>query len=196
MHGMINCALQGFLVANYGPAVWQEVRETARLPEGGFEAMERYDDRLTLACFDAACTALGKAAGPLLEDIGTHLVTHPGLEPLRRLLRFGGASFAEFLHSLEEMPDRARLAMPELEIPEIALRQVGPGDYVITARWRLDGVAPLLSGVLRAMADDYGALVLLEPGATGPDRGERLRVRVFDSAFSEGRSFDLGQAQA
>ncbi len=196
MHGMINCALQGFLLANYGPAVWQKVREIARLPDGGFEAMERYDDALTLACFDAARAVLRKPGEPLLEDIGTHLVTHPDLESLRRLLRFGGATFAEFLNSLEEMPDRARLAMPELEIPAIALRQEGPGDYVIAARWRLAGIGPLLSGVLRAMADDYGALVLLEPAGTGEDGAERLRVRVYDSAFSAGRSFSLGQARA
>jgi hypothetical protein len=54
-------------------------------------------------------------------------VTDPGLEPLRRLLRFGGGTFEEFLVSLEELPDRARLAMPELEMPEITLSVEGGG---------------------------------------------------------------------
>jgi hypothetical protein len=30
MHGMVNRALQGFVVANCGPAVWEEVRSIAR----------------------------------------------------------------------------------------------------------------------------------------------------------------------
>lgn len=192
MHGMINCALQGFLLANYGEDVWREVRTRARLPEEGFEAMVRYDDALTRACFAAALKVLDKRPNALLEDIGTHLVTDPGLEPLRRLLRFGGGSFVEFLHSLEEMPDRARLAIPELEVPRITLSSVGAGDYVIAARWTLPGIAPLLSGALRAMADDYGALVLLQ--LAGISKGEeRLSVRVFDAAFSAGRSFSLGR---
>lgn len=192
MHGMINCALQGFLLANYGHDIWEEVRDLARLPEEGFEAMERYDDALTLDCLRAALDVLRKPTNTLLEDIGTHLVTHPDLEPLRRLLRFGGSSFEEFLHSLEELPDRARLAIPDLEMPEITLVQEAPGDYIIAARWSFPGIAPLLSGALRAMADDYGALVLL--GLAGVRDGqERLRVQVFDADFSAGRAFSLGE---
>ncbi|MDG4648604.1 heme NO-binding domain-containing protein [Roseibacterium sp. SDUM158017] len=192
---MINCALQGFLLANYGPAVWREVQDIARLPADGFEAMERYDDALTLACFEAALQVLEKHPNTLLEDIGTHIVIHPDLEPLRRLLRFGGATFVEFLQSLEEMPDRARMAIPELELPEIRLWQTDTGDCVVGARWPLPGIAPLLSGALRAMADDYGALVFLRLGGIA-DGEERLLVQVFDTAFSEGRSFSLGQAGA
>jgi hypothetical protein len=193
MHGMINCALQGFLLAHYGPTVWREVCTRARLPEEGFEAMKTYDDALTLACFDAALAVLEKHPNALLEDIGTYLVTHPDLEPLRRLLRFGGGTFVEFLQSLEEMPDRARLAIPELEMPAITLTRQAPGDYMIAARWPLPGIAPVLSGALRAMADDYGALVLLQ--LAGLETGEeRLSVRVFDTAYSAGRSFSLGQA--
>jgi hypothetical protein len=77
MHGMVNRALQGFIVANCGPDVWDEVRSIARLPEDGFEAMHTYDHALTLACFGAAVDVLDKHPNTLLEDIGTYLVTDP-----------------------------------------------------------------------------------------------------------------------
>lgn len=193
MHGMINSALQGFVLSNYGPETWERVRREAGLPFDGFEAMERYEDAVTLTCFAAAAQILGKHPNTLLEDIGTHLVTHPGLEPLRRLMRFGGGTFAEFLLSLEELPDRAALAIPDLEVPAITLSSEGTGIYVVTARWPLPGIAPILMGALRAMADDYGALVLME--LAGRDGGqERLRVQVFDVEFSQGRAFSLGQS--
>jgi hypothetical protein len=193
MHGMVNRALQGFIVANCGPDAWDEVRSVARLPEDGFEAMHTYDHALTLSCFGAAVDVLDKHPNTLLEDIGTYLITDPSLEPLRRLLRFSGDSFEEFLVSLEELPDRARLAMPELEMPEITLEAEGGGRFRIAARWPVPGIAPLLSGALRAMADDYGALVTLE--LAGIDNGsESLRIEVHATDFNEGRSFSLGQA--
>ena len=192
MHGMVNRALQGFIVANCGADVWAEVRSVAQLPEDGFEAMHRYDHAVTLACFSAAVDVLGKHPNTLLEDIGTHLVTDPELEPLRRLLRFGAGTFAEFLVSLEELPDRARLAIPELEMPEIALDVEGGGRFTIEALWPVPGIGPLLLGALRAMADDYGALVFLE--LAGIEEGaERLRIQVFDADFNEGKAFSLGQ---
>jgi hypothetical protein len=194
MHGTINVALQGFLKDNYGAELWAEVRRIAKLPEDGFEAMVSYDHALTIACVEAAVKVLGKSPNAFLEDLGTFLVIHPNLEPLRRLLRFGGGDFVEFLHSLEEWPDRARLALPELEVPEIRLIPQGPGEYVISARWALPGIAPLLSGTLRAMADDYGALVMLSLAGI-EDGEERLRVQVVDAAFAEGRSFSLVQAE-
>ena len=48
-----------------------------------------------------------------------------------------------------------------------------------------------MMGVLRAMADDYGALVLLEH--CGRAAGvETLKIILVEVDFSEGRSFELG----
>ena len=48
----------------------------------------------------------------------------------------------------------------------------------------------LLVGVLRAMADDYGALVLLDH-AEGPGGRETVRIHLLAADFAEGRRFDL-----
>lgn len=194
MHGMVNRALQGFLTATYGAEVWSEVRSQAALPFDEFEAMLDYPDGMTLACFQAACHVLHKHPNALLEDVGTWLVTDSHLEPLRRLMRFSGASFLDFLHSLEEMAERGRLAVPDLDMPRIALDQLDPSSFRIRARWTLPGIAPVLMGCLRAMADDYGALALLVLDGIEPDGTECLHVQLLDAAYSEGRSFDLGRA--
>ena len=195
MHGMVNRALQGFLTTTYGEDVWAEVRSQAGLPFTDFEAMLDYPDALTLACFEAACQVLHKHPNALLEDVGTWLVTDEHLEPLRRLMRFSGASFLDFLQSLDELGNRGRLAVPDLAMPQIELDQLDAATFRIRARWSLPGIAPILMGCLRAMADDYGALAFLRLG--GIERGvECLDVRLLDSAFSEGRSFDLGRVGA
>ena len=49
-------------------------------------------------------------------------------------------------------------------------------------------------GILRAMADDYGALVLLEH--QGRDReSDVISIRLVDVSFAEGRVFQLGTPQ-
>jgi hypothetical protein len=173
--------------------LWDEIRSIAGIPPEGFEAMLHYEDAQTLDCFEAAATVLHKHPNALLEDVGTYLVTDPALEPLRRLLRFGGASFLDFLLSLEELRERGRLAIPDLELPQIRVTELDPSSYHVRSRWALPGIAPILLGGLRAMADDYGALVLLRLDGVEAEE-ECLHVQLLDAEFAEGRRFVLGGA--
>lgn len=179
------------MTVNYGDQIWREVRDIASVGPDGFEAMLSYDDMQTVACFEAACHVLHRAPNQLLEDIGTFCVTNPPLDPLRRLLRFGGSHFLEFLMSLEELGERGRLAIPDLEMPSISVEALDPSSYRLSARWVLPGIGPVLLGALRAMADDYGALVLIR--LDGIENGaECLHVQLLDSAFAPARAFSLG----
>ena len=48
---------------------------------------------------------------------------------------------------------------------------------------------------LRALADDYGALVFIDFG--GRENGvDRLSVRLLEADFAEGRGFDLAERAA
>jgi hypothetical protein len=202
VHGLINKSAQGFLTATYGTAVWEDIAHRAGLPPDGFEAMLSYPDDQTDALLDAACACLDRSEASLLEDTGTYLVTHSDVQPVRRLMRFGGPSFEDFILSLDELHDRARMAVPDLVLPVIEVSDAGGGHYLLSTRWQRRGAVALLSGVLNAMADDYGALVLLEPGAgsraaqagEGGDVIETLSVFLADRDFAEGNHFLLGGA--
>jgi hypothetical protein len=111
MHGLINRAVECFVRDAYGDDRWAEVARAAALDFDGFEAMLSYDGAITRQVLDGITKSLGKPHDDVLEDIGTYLVSHPNTEVLRRLLRFGGVDFVDFLHSLDELPERARLAV-------------------------------------------------------------------------------------
>ncbi|MDZ7908979.1 MAG: heme NO-binding domain-containing protein [Gemmobacter sp.] len=117
MHGLINRSIQCFLRDTYGAPVWATIVREAGLGFDSFETMLTYDAALTDAVLEAAARVLGKPRDYVLEDLGTYLVTHENTQAVRRLLRFGGVSFADFLHSLEDLPGRARLALPDIELP-------------------------------------------------------------------------------
>ena len=191
MHGLINRSIQVFLRDTYGPALWAGVAADAGLGFENFEAMLGYDDGLTGAVIDAAALRLGRPREAVLEDLGTFLVSHPALERLRRLLRFGGVSFVDFLHSLDELPGRGRMALPDLDLPTLELRGVAAERYRLICRAPLVGIGHVIVGLLRAMADDYGALVMLEHQGAGP-AGEVVSIELLEARFASGRRFDLG----
>jgi len=191
MHGLINRSLECFLSDTYGNDVWHDVVNGANLGIDKFESMLEYDDSLTYAVLDAAADRLSKSQATLLEDLGTYLVSHPRVESLRRLLRFGGGSFIEFLHSLDDLQDRAKLALPELKLPRLTLIDCeNAGQYKLSCRGPYKGFGRVMLGLLRAMADDYGALVVLEDQES--DQGnEDISITLVESEFSDGRAFSL-----
>lgn len=190
MHGLINRSIQNFLRDSYGASVWTAVLCRAGVEFDSFEPMLTYPRDLTDALVSAAAAELDRPREGVLEDLGTYLVSHPHLEPTRRLLRFGGVGFVDFLLTLEDLPGRARLALPDLDLPDLSLADLGRGRFRLHVGPMIEGVGHVVMGLLRAMADDYGALVLLDhEGRDGPR--EVLSVLLLDQSHATARSFDL-----
>lgn len=193
MHGLVNRSIQCFLRDTYGAAAWSAVTKASGCGIEAFEPMLRYDPEITDRLFEAAAKTLDRPRETVMEDLGTYLVSHPNLERLRRLLRFGGVTFLDFLHSLEDLPERARLALPDMQMPELRLLDRGGGQFRLICATPFPGIGHVATGLLRAMADDYGALAVLEPADEAPGF-EAVEVRLLDQSFSKGRRFDLTMA--
>lgn len=182
MHGLVNRSIEGFLRDTYGDALWQRVAGQAGVDPRGFHSVQNYSDASTQKLIAAACEALSKPSADLLEDLGAWIVR---LELVRRLLRFSGRDFIDFLMSLDELPGRAQMVLPELRLPRLKATGEGPGQVCVqlthgTLAWR-----DMLAGLIRGMADDYGALGLILTD------GMQIRVHVSDTSFTEGRDFHL-----
>jgi hypothetical protein len=191
MHGLTNRAIQCFVIDTYGVDRWTECARVADIEFSDFETLLIYDNDLTNEILDTASAVLHRPRFELMEDLGTYLVSHPNTESLRRLLRFGGDTFIEFLHSLDELPDRARLAVSDLILPELDLRDQTATQYSLACRSPVAGSGHVFIGILRAMADDYGALVMLEH--LGASQGiETISISLVASEFATGRRFELG----
>lgn len=191
MHGLINKAVQSFVCATYGRERWLRATEATELGFAEFEAMLVYDREKSYRLLDVVCDQLNRSRDEFLEDLGTYLVSHPNMEGLRRLLRFGGVTYVEFLQSLDDLADRVKLAVSDLELPALELQERSPTEFELHCHPGLDGYANVMIGILRAMADDYGALVILTHA--GHQGGvDVISMVLVESAFAEGRHFDLG----
>ena len=191
MHGLINRAMQSFFTYTYGSQRWRQVVDAAELGFTDFEPMLIYEDEVSLRVLQMICAELDREQSAVLEDLGTFLVSHPELEALRRLLRFGGVTYVELLHSMDDLHARARLAVDDLNLPRLELCEHGPGQFSLKCMPGIPGFGSVMMGVLRTMADDYGALAMLDHNGQ-QDGCEVIEISLIETAFSEGRSFELG----
>lgn len=193
MHGLINKALQAFFTDSYGRHFWEDLTRTTDLGVVEFESLLEYPDRLTTLMLDYAETALERPRGEILEDLGTYLVAHGKMSGIRRLLRFCGATYHEFLHSLEELPGRAKLAIFDLELPEITVRERSVGKFTLSCHGGVPGLGHVLAGILRSLADDYGALVMVTIKNETKTGSCLLEIDLIDISFTDGNSFEFAQ---
>lgn len=191
MLGLINRSFQFFVIDTWGVEAWETVASAIGLPFAGFEAMLSYDDSALDRVIDASSALLHRSRFSLMEDLGTYLVAHERQATVRRLLRFSGANFTDFLSSIEELPDRGRLVLPDLDLPGLALSDLGGGAFRLRCLSPISGAGHVIMGLLRAMADDYGALVLLEHlGVEG--EAEVISIQIADLELYAARPFSLG----
>ncbi|WP_308916921.1 heme NO-binding domain-containing protein [Jannaschia sp. LMIT008] len=197
MHGIICKAVETYLTAQYGQDSWARIAEDAGFDALHFEAVRIYDDSLIRRIFEASTDVVGVRPAALLEDMGTWICTHPPLEPVRRLFRFSGATFEEMLFALDEVHERARMALPDLELPVLSLIEMGGGKYRVASTWATPGAGAVVIGILRAMADDYGVLAFLEFETGAEVNGawaEIISISTLDESFAAPREFSLGGA--
>jgi hypothetical protein len=190
MHGLVNRSIQLFVTDTFGPATWNEICTRAGLGFTQFEAMMCYERSYTPDLLDAMSAVLSRPRPEVLEDFGTYLISNPSFAAVRRLLRFSGEDFCDFLYSLDDLPDRVRLAVPELHLPALRLEKIGPDRFSLRCGPGVTGFGHVVLGVLRALADEYGALALLVHD--GLSAGcETISITLVQNDFATGRRFAL-----
>lgn len=187
MHGLIHRSIEAFLRDSHGDSFWHRICQAAGHDTAGVMPTYLYPDELTHGLISCAAAELGITNVELVEDIGAWLAL---FEPVRRLLRFGGAGFADFLLSLEEMPDRVEMVAPGIGVPHLSVVARSVGLFEIRAKSTTPLWLAMLSGLLRAMADDYGALVLIEV-EQGVHHMPVLKVNLLAAEFARAREFSL-----
>lgn len=190
MHGLIFRTLEAFVSDVFGPDHWARAVAQADLPVTSFEAMLQYDAGYFPTLLEACVTVLDRPGSVILEDLGAYLIIHQNHASVRRLMRFGGDTFAELLQSLGDLPDRTRLAVSGLDLPSILVQETIPQSFTIQCAENPMGFGHIMVGLLRAMADDYGTLALLDHRGLRKG-GEIIEVQVIETAFADDRGFSL-----
>lgn len=186
MQRLVVRAIEEFLRDTHGDALWTRVVADcdARTREGvtGSAPVPRDREQQIHQLLSVTAERLRRPVGELFEDMGAWLARR---EAIRRLLRFSGRDFRDFLMRLEELPGRAHFVIPDLDMPQIEITLQSNQSLRLSFPHSAPGWSEILAGVLRVMADDYGTLALIEV------KGDEVHVQISDDAFAEGREFRL-----
>ncbi|MDO5605052.1 MAG: heme NO-binding domain-containing protein [Paracoccus sp. (in: a-proteobacteria)] len=184
MSGFVIRAIEFFLRARHGDAVWMTASAAAALRPGAVGIMHHYPAGLAGELIRAASRSLHIGREELLDDLGGWLARAPAL---RDVMRFSGTSFGDFVLSLDDLQNRAHVVLPGLDLPRLDAQPAGPDRYLLSVTAADDDWFALLAGFLRGMADDYGVLAVVERRETV------LEVHIADARFAAGRRFALHQ---
>lgn len=121
MHGAINRGLQAYVCEIFSNEIWEDTCGRAELGSYNFETLLFYDDEITDRVLDALTKVLNRERSDIIEVLGSFVVSESTLQSVRKLLRFGGENYVEFLQSLEDVHDRAKIAMPDFDVPQFEL---------------------------------------------------------------------------
>ena len=190
MLGLTVTALQHFTLDNYGHEAWRHVVKAVLGDFQKFEALLVYDDDVVFALIKELAESNNRIRKDFEEDIGNYLFSSKNMKSLRRLLRFGGATFEDFVMSLDDLNERVDLALSELNLPTVQSRQQDDGSYLLRVEDQWSGFENVIVGILRALADDYGVLVLVD--VVGHSKGsDEIKVEIIERDFAKGAEFEL-----
>lgn len=177
MHWLIRRSVESFLRDIYGDVVWQSLRRAS-----DDAMMYLSNDWHGRDLISDAARHLDKPTDDMLDDLGAWIARQ---ERMRRLFRFSGGSFREFLENLEMLPDRVSTVLPDFDIPPMQIFSADRDFVQISLSEGYERWAHVLAGVVRVMADDYGVLGLVYVEA------EKVCVQICDGDFGEKRSLKL-----
>ena len=163
MYGLINKAVRGLVREQFGEEAWTRIRTRTGLEEDDFVSMDHYDDSVTYDLVGAASQELGLPAQAILEGFGTYWVKYTAVEGYGHLLDSAGSSLPEFLANLDQMHARVKLAFPDLKPPRFRVTDSNDEGLVLHYYSDRPGLAPLVVGLVRGLAERFGDEVEVEP---------------------------------
>jgi hypothetical protein len=180
MYGLINKAVRGLVLEQFGDDVWARIRTRAGVEDDDFLSMTSYDDAVTYDLVGAASAELGAPAEDILKGFGEYWVRYTAVEGYGQLLDSAGGDLTTFLSNLDQMHARVKLAFPELRPPRFRVSDATDAGLRLHYYSDRPGLAPLVVGLVHGLAARFGDQVEVTSTRDGDGDDEH---DVFDITF-------------
>jgi hypothetical protein len=170
VYGMINHAIQEFLVQRYGDAVWQQVKRRAAPDISDFLTMEQYPDEVTVNMVGIAAELTGDETAEVLDAIGEYWIRFAERSGYGDLLHVIGTTLPEALTNLDNMHARVGLIFPDLKPPTFWCTDLREHSLVLHYQSEREGLDRMIPGTVRGLAAMLNTTASVEQIASkGPD---------------------------
>lgn len=124
MYGLVNSAIQGLVVENYGNDAWEKIKTKSQVNVEHFISNDSYPDTMTFELAIAASEVLGVSLGEVLHAFGEYWVLVIAKEKYPHYLNAGGGNLKDFLLNLPNFHARIIMIFPNLKPPEFQVTEV------------------------------------------------------------------------
>jgi len=172
MHGIVNKAIQGLVIENYGEATWNEIKIQSETNIDFFIAYESYDDSITFKLATSAAKVLKISVSEVLQSLGEYWILKTGQKHYGSLMKTGGNSLKEFLINLPNFHSRVMLMFPNINPPEFKITNVAENNLSLHYYSSRSGLADFVIGLLHGigkMFDNKVTIITLNSREQGDD---------------------------
>jgi len=168
MYGLVNAAVQDFVISNFGADKWDKIKSKAAVNVASFNRMESYPDDLTYRLVGAASEVLGVSTEDALKGFGEFWVLYTGKAGYGEIFDSAGRTLREFLFNLDNLHTRVGASFPKLKPPsfrfEVIDEDVLRMHYHPGAPNRV-GLCAMVEGLLVGLAKHFKTNLVTEHSA-------------------------------
>jgi hypothetical protein len=155
MYGIVNQAIQGLVVENYGQEKWDEILKRSGISETHFISDDSYEDEITFELVAAASEVLALKSEDVLEAFGKYWVLNTGYQKYGDLMKAGGNDFPEFMSNLPNFHGRIMLIYPKLCPPEFLVEHPEDKKIILHYYSARSGLTHFVFGLIHGIAEMF-----------------------------------------
>ena len=154
MYGMVNKAVRGLVLEQFGEDAWKAIYGKADAPEN-FDAFHQYDDAVTYGLVGAAAEVLELPANTILYAFGEYWVLKVAAKSYADLLDTTGTDFLSFVKGLDQMHSRIKVTFPNYRPPSFRVKVLADDKFQLDYYSDREGLLPFVDGLMHGLATHF-----------------------------------------
>lgn len=175
MYGIVNKAIEGLVIENFGPDRWEEIKIHAKVKEERFLTNEQYDDSITFRLAGSAAEVLDIPVKNILIQFGKYWVIKTARKHYGSLMDTGGNNLKDFVINLPNFHSRVMLLYPNIKPPEFKITHIEENSLHLHYYSTRMGLTDFVEGLLIGLGEAFNTPVnvaLLVSREKGADHDE------------------------
>jgi hypothetical protein len=155
MYGIVNKAVKGLILENYGETTWEKIKAKSGVDIDIFLSNEPYDDSVTYQLAAGAAEVLGISLAEVLIALGEYWILKTGMQNYGSLMESGGDNLKDFLTNLPNFHSRVMLMFPNLQPPEFRISDQANSSLHVHYYSEREGLQDFVQGLLQGLGKMY-----------------------------------------
>ncbi|MFN5346382.1 MAG: heme NO-binding domain-containing protein [Bacteroidota bacterium] len=155
MYGLVNQAIQGLVVDNFGEDSWKVIKQKASVTEDSFLSNEIYDDSITFNLAVSASEVLNIPLADVLKTFGKYWIIKVGNEKYGPLMKSGGDNFIDFIVNLPNFHSRVMLIYSDIKPPEFIVEKITESQLKLHYYSTRQGLTDFMFGLIQGLGELY-----------------------------------------